>query len=199
MPYTPDTPLPTDYLNTISQPIFRQNFNQLNISFGIDHYPFSDLTANNGYHKQVSLTNLATPVSLPVGTNVKGIFYTNIDNNNINQAFFYNGTNNFQITPCLPVRVAVNFTGAAVIQGTAFNVATVTGTNPYTITFTNPTPSVNYLPFASIQDTSANPTIVKWNRTSLVTGSLVMSVVNQNGTLVSAGSIQNINIMIYGG
>jgi hypothetical protein len=74
MPYTPDTPLPTDYLNTISQPIFRQNFNQLNISFGIDHYPFSDLTANNGFHNQVTNPLIVGAVHPATATNVPKLY-----------------------------------------------------------------------------------------------------------------------------
>lgn len=90
MPYTADTPLPTDYLNTISQPVFRQNFNQLNTSFGIDHYPFSDVTANNGFHNQVT-----TPIRVggkPLPTN-NPIFFAFQDSANIGTLQYSAGTN----------------------------------------------------------------------------------------------------------
>lgn len=47
-----DTPQPTQRLST-SQPLIRQNFTQLDASFAVDHYTYSDLTANNGRHKDI--------------------------------------------------------------------------------------------------------------------------------------------------
>ncbi len=51
--YNPNIPIGSDFLS-ISQGQILQNFNKANSSFGIDHYPFADLTPNNGKHNQVT-------------------------------------------------------------------------------------------------------------------------------------------------
>src|SRR5574338_57542 len=51
--FNPNIPQPTDKLS-ISQPQLLQNFSKLDTSFGTDHYPFSDLTSNNGKHNQIT-------------------------------------------------------------------------------------------------------------------------------------------------
>ncbi len=48
-----NVPLGTQKQNQSASQI-NANFDQANTSFGIDHYPFSDLTANNGFHNQVT-------------------------------------------------------------------------------------------------------------------------------------------------
>lgn len=53
MPFVPNIPQPTDFLSA-SQEDLRQNNLQLDTSFGIDHYTFSNLTVNNGKHNQVT-------------------------------------------------------------------------------------------------------------------------------------------------
>lgn len=47
-----NTPIASDDLD-ISQPQIQGNFLQANTSFGTDHYAFSDLTGNNGFHKVI--------------------------------------------------------------------------------------------------------------------------------------------------
>ena len=70
MAYDPNIPLPTDLLS-VSQNDIKNNFTQANTSFGIDHYPFDDGTANNGKHNQVTTplivgsTHPATAVNEP--------------------------------------------------------------------------------------------------------------------------------------
>lgn len=53
MPFVANIPQPTDFLSD-SQEDLRQNNLQLDASFGIDHYTFSNATANNGKHNQVT-------------------------------------------------------------------------------------------------------------------------------------------------
>lgn len=50
MVYTPNIPNASDFIDE-SQPIIKANFQQLDTSFGLNHYSFSDGTANNGKHK----------------------------------------------------------------------------------------------------------------------------------------------------
>lgn len=64
MVYTRNQPVASDDLD-ISQPFLVNNTNGADDSFGVDHYKFSDLTANNGFHNQV--TTVAY-VSIPPGT-----------------------------------------------------------------------------------------------------------------------------------
>jgi hypothetical protein len=60
MPFNPNIPQATDRLAKSQQDLL-QNNQQLNTSFGINHYAFSDLTANNGMHKQCQLVELSNP------------------------------------------------------------------------------------------------------------------------------------------
>ena len=65
MVYTRNQPIASDDLS-VSQPFLAANTNQADDSFGIDHYQFSNLTVNNGFHKQVTLPgNVSAPT--PVG------------------------------------------------------------------------------------------------------------------------------------
>lgn len=62
MVYLLNQPVATDDLS-VSQPILAANTNSADASFGIDHFAFSNLTVNNGFHQKVTLpgTGLATP------------------------------------------------------------------------------------------------------------------------------------------
>lgn len=51
--YTRSQPVATDKLST-SQPILKDNTDSSDDSFSVDHYPFSNLTSNNGKHKQAT-------------------------------------------------------------------------------------------------------------------------------------------------
>ncbi len=53
MVYKPNIPLPTDNLS-VSQGDLVGNFQSLNTTFGIDHYPFADTSANSGKHNVVT-------------------------------------------------------------------------------------------------------------------------------------------------
>lgn len=53
MVYLLNQPVATDDLS-ISQPILAANTNSADASFGIDHYAFSNLTVNNGFHNTVT-------------------------------------------------------------------------------------------------------------------------------------------------
>ena len=65
MVFKNNIPLPTDNLS-VSQGDFLANNLQLDTSFGIDHYTFSDLTSNNGFHKKSTYPVGADPA--PVAT-----------------------------------------------------------------------------------------------------------------------------------
>lgn len=62
MPFNPNIPQPTDRLAKSQQDLLSNNL-QLNTSFGVNHYPFSDLTSFNGMHAQCQFVE---QVSAPV-------------------------------------------------------------------------------------------------------------------------------------
>lgn len=76
MVYTRNQPVATDDLD-ISQPFLLANTNASDDSFGVDHYKFSDLTANNGFHNKVTtpLVVNSPPDGLPPSTVANPIFY----------------------------------------------------------------------------------------------------------------------------
>lgn len=63
MAYLLSQPVATDRLS-VSQPKLAGNTNQLNTSFGVDHYPYNDGTSNNGKHKVIKTpAQLADPTT----------------------------------------------------------------------------------------------------------------------------------------
>lgn len=63
--YDPNIPLATDNLN-VSQVDILQNFQQLDTTYGINHFKFSDNTTNNGKHQFVQISEIAEG-TLPAG------------------------------------------------------------------------------------------------------------------------------------
>ena len=59
MAYNPNIPNPGDLLSD-SQSQLKNNFQALDNVFAVDHFEFSDSTANKGFHKQVRMINQAT-------------------------------------------------------------------------------------------------------------------------------------------
>lgn len=89
MAYTINRPTASEKLKT-SQPLIRDNFTSSNTSFGVDHYPFNDGTANDGRHRIIKQTN-ENPLN-PAQTRIRDgqgntftFFPTNISN--VNQTF----------------------------------------------------------------------------------------------------------------
>lgn len=112
-----------------------------------DHVFNDTAQSTDGVHRQVTIIARAIPTSLPGGTN--GILYSWIDGLNQTQLRFYNGTNDFQITPGIVAMVNFDGTGANGSKNirSQLNVASVnkTATGRYTINFTTPMPNINYI------------------------------------------------------
>jgi hypothetical protein len=70
MTYSPFIPQATDELS-VSQPQLLANFTVSNSSFGIDHYPFADISGQTGKHNQVTTPVYVNnpPTMLPPTTN----------------------------------------------------------------------------------------------------------------------------------
>jgi len=76
MSYNPNIPQATDDLS-VSQGQLLGNFQQLDTIFGIEHYPYSNLTSNVGFHNQVTTPNYVAnpPTGNPPVTTTAPIFY----------------------------------------------------------------------------------------------------------------------------
>lgn len=77
MVYIRNEPVATDDLD-VSQPKLAGNTNSSDDSFGIDHYKFSDLTTNNGFHNKVTTPAFVDtpPTGLPPVTTTNPVFYS---------------------------------------------------------------------------------------------------------------------------
>ncbi len=140
--------LDTDYQN------LQNNNQQLDTTYGRNHYKFSDQTVDNGKHKFIEMP-INSP--LPADTTSQGILYTQSINSDT-QLFYRSDSPAFvnQITPALPLICAVNFfwNGAAIVvngplaAGTAINTNAVNITRAsagqYTVTFLIPCLNKNY-------------------------------------------------------
>lgn len=73
------------------------NFAQLKKIITKDHVFNDTAQATDGYHRQMTMIARSTPGSLPTGANA--ILYTRLDGASKPQLRFYNGTNDYQITP----------------------------------------------------------------------------------------------------
>lgn len=73
------------------------NFARLQTIINTDHVFNDTAQSTDGYHRQCTMIDRAQPMSLPTGSN--GIVYTWLDSNSQSQLRFYNGMNDFQITP----------------------------------------------------------------------------------------------------
>lgn len=118
--FNPAIPTPTDFLAD-SQGQLLQNFNKSNSSFGTDHYPFSDLTTNNGFHNQVTTPAYVAnpPTGLPPVT-VSGIpkMYAFADTANVGVINYSRTYDIANATPAVPTPLShLHSTSAAIVLG----------------------------------------------------------------------------------
>jgi hypothetical protein len=213
-------PQATDQRNQ-SQIDILNNFNYLNSQsvapnngiILVDHLATGDngTSTSDGFHKQVSLLNRATPANLTNAVNAQasnGIVYSQNDSVGNAQLHFYNGINDFQLSPFFPMRIAVNFSttganGAQTINGTSFNVANVTRTSQgmYTVNFTNATPSNNY--YLTVTGMGTAATLTLWGglqgaatyATSATTLLVKLAFFNTNGPQDPVSA----SVLLFGG
>jgi len=149
MAYNPLIPLNSD-----SPSIFpaqsRENFTRLQKIVGADHQFNLSIAANDGYH---NLIHMQIPNPEPSGIEASlGRLYAKtsaLATPRVHAFYMDDQGTEYQVTPTMPIRAAVNFNGVAgaVIRGTAYNVSGVTqdSTGKYTITFDRPMPDNNYI------------------------------------------------------
>lgn len=136
MTFNPATPNASDLISATQQPI-KDNFNQLNAQFGIDHVPFNNGGVNGtGLHKQVTFTAPTAPAA--PGATV-GIDHTVLGTggansvffNNIALPFFRNSVDDLALTPNI-IRTTAAYTNASSIDYTfklgkvIFNMGSIT-------------------------------------------------------------------------
>lgn len=73
------------------------NFTRLKTIINSDHVFNDTAQSTDGYHKQMTLVARATPSSLPSGSNA--VLYTKLNGASQAQLRFYNGNQDYQITP----------------------------------------------------------------------------------------------------
>lgn len=150
MTFSPSVPLNSD-----SPGVFpaqnQANMNRLQTLLGADHQFNLTAAANDGWHNLVHLTQQAPAGALAA----TGRLYVKSSASRIH-AFYMDDTGaEYQMTPTMPIRAAVNFNGTGAngvkTMRSQFNVASVTktGTGKYTITFTTPMPNDSYIVMAT--------------------------------------------------
>lgn len=95
MPYLLNEPIAGDDLS-ISQPKLKNNTNFSDSSFGVDHYPFSDTTPNNGYHKVIHTPDQVTD---PTTSSSISAFYGKVASTNTGVMQFSRGVSNAVPSP----------------------------------------------------------------------------------------------------
>ncbi len=128
MVYLRNQPVPTDDLS-ISAPLLAGNTNSADDSFGVDHYKFSDLTANNGFHNTVT-TPLIVGGIHPTTTAVLDKFYAMEDTPNVGILQYSRGWNIASSAPAVPTPITnLQSPSSAIIlaPGATTNVLDCTG------------------------------------------------------------------------
>lgn len=83
-----DTPLAAEKLS-VSQPLIRGNFSSADTTMGIDHYPFTNLTTNNGKHKQITLPAINLPGVAPASGTGYACINVGVAGGSANTNFLY--------------------------------------------------------------------------------------------------------------
>ena len=141
------------------------NYTRLQTIIGADHQFNLSATANDGYHNVVHLTQQA-----PTGALASiGRLYSKSSDSRIHQFYIDSSGDSYQVTPTLPIRACVNFSGvgAAAIRSQV-NVASVVrdAQGQYTINFTTAMPNVNYIVQVTGMRNSSNTACVGSIRSS---------------------------------
>lgn len=168
MAFNPNIPQANDLLSD-SQGDILVNFQTSNTSFGIDHYAFSNLTANNGKHNKVTTPIISGGVA-PVTASNEPIMYALNPNGSIQALHFSRGGNNAVPTPLtylqstnaaislLPLAstTIVSLTGVAIASGIVSGYNAAAGANSYVIARFSWTNATNLMVINTISASGAN-------------------------------------------
>lgn len=191
-----DIPQPTDQRNVSQNDLLNNGRYMLDVSnpanivgiIPVDHQASSDNGANptDGFHKQMSWVNRATPANLTNAVNGQAsssILYPKADGQGMSQArFFTTGNKDFPVTF---LRAAAQFSGSTgAVNGNGFNMnaATHTGTGKFTINFIDAMPTNNYIYMISLeQPTSGSADISTGEVVSRSLGSMNIEFRGRSG------------------
>lgn len=151
-------------LNSDSPGIFpaqnQMNMARLQTILGADHQFNLSAAANDGYHNLVHLT-IQAPSGALAST---GRTYVKSVAGRVHSFYMDDTGAEYQITPSMPIRAAVNFNGTGAIGAqtirSQFNVASVmkTATGLYTINFSTAMPDANYIvQITGMRNTAGGP------------------------------------------
>ena len=138
--YNANIPQPGDNLSN-SQGDLLANFQQIDITVGKNHYPTSNVTANNGKHKFVEMPNGTLPAGLVAA---ESTLYSKLDASSLSQLFYTRDNSGIEIQmtagTLAPVRLQNGFSflmGNMLIQWGFNTVASGTGQINFSPTFAN--------------------------------------------------------------
>ena len=221
-----DTPQPTNQRNVSQSNLLDNNRYLLNVSSApivsgtlpVDHIMSGNNTMSpkDGFHQQVSMVALsATPSNLTNAVNAQAsdsIDYGLKDAQGNSQLHHFTTLvpatptyQDYQITPCLPMRVALNFSvgaspGFAITINSSFNVTSVTRgpVGKYTIKLINPLPSINYIYTlnGSLIASSSSSFQGSFSSGIFLNDNLPLQIANNNGTSVDPLTVC---FMVFGG
>ena len=123
------------------------NFTRLQALLSADHQFNLSIAANDGYHNLVHLTQQA-PAGALAST---GRLYAKSSASRIHQFYMDDTGAEYQMSPSMPIRAAVNFDGTGAVGAqtlrSQYNVTSVTktATGTYTVTFTTAMPNNSYI------------------------------------------------------
>lgn len=186
MPFLPNIPQPGDELAD-SQVDLLGNNQQLDTTFGIDHYTFSNLTTNNGKHNLVT-TPIVVGATHPTTAAAEPKFYAMQETANIGVIQYSRGPSDAVPTPV--TKLQSPSTGIIVPFGGTTNILDFSGMGVCiaTVWFASLPPS----PIPVGQYSITNSIIVGWNGTAFVlpSQSSVLNLVNTGNIL----QIVNLNL-----
>jgi hypothetical protein len=188
MVFKNNIPQPSDNMSD-SQVDLLNNFGQLDTSFGVNHYKFSDLTANNGKHSFVEMVKSAL---IPAGLAAnEGTIYTKQPVGAVSELFYTpdNSSKEYQLTRTITAQFALFATntvypqapavafekggwvflaGGIILQYGTSNPGAVspsTGTTKFPIPFTSVPFVVQLSPISKLGGASTNNTVSVQNTT----------------------------------
>jgi|GEM_PF-5524280 len=160
--YIRNQPVATDDLS-VSAPILSGNTNKADDSFGIDHFQFSDLTTNNGFHKKVTL-----PGSLAAPTPAAGFgdMYAVTTASITKPIWRRDGLAGTPEFPMLPIKAFGSYSSTGVAIGTPSNIFSCTNVSTGRYDFVlsanvlDPAGAANYSIFAASNKAGSNPATI---------------------------------------
>lgn len=185
MVYTRNQPVATDDLS-VSQPIVAVNTNAADDSFGVDHFPFSNLTSSNGFHQKVTIPG---NVAIPTPASGFGDMFAITSANTITRPFWVSDALAVQFS-MIPIKAFGTFSNTGTIIGNAMNLTACThvSTGEYIVNIVpnavDPLQTSNYTILATSNQAGSVPNIVIQAIPTNQTTAGIVARISTNATLV---------------